>query len=95
MSECHNHEVITPCYSGVSLADAIIISLKKLTKKEYVQNVKEIQSCDIFDLSVNFKECGRSLYVGLARAVPPTNTNLQLTSLLIRLQGALYEDLTV
>ena len=39
------------------------------------------------------REC--SLYVGLARAVSPTNTNFRLTFLLIRLQEALYEDLAV
>ena len=36
-----------------------------------------------------------SHHVGLARAVPPTNTNFQLTFLLNRLQEALYEDLPV
>ena len=35
------------------------------------------------------------VYVGLARAVPPTNTNFRLTFLLTRLQEALYEDLAV
>ena len=35
------------------------------------------------------------LYVGLARAVSPTNTNFRLTFLLTRLQEALYEDLAV
>ena len=39
------------------------------------------------------RECGSTLYVGLARAVPPTNTNFRLTFLLNRLQEALYEDL--
>ena len=38
-------------------------------------------------------EC--TLYVGLARAVSPTNTNFRLTFLLTRLQEALYEDLAV
>ena len=37
----------------------------------------------------------RTLYVGLARAVPPNNTNFRLTFLLTRLQEALYEDLPV
>ena len=37
----------------------------------------------------------RTLYVGLARAVSPTNTNFWLTFLLTRLQEALYEDLAV
>ena len=33
--------------------------------------------------------------VGLVRAVPPTNTNIRLSFLLIRLQDALYEDLHI
>ena len=41
------------------------------------------------------RECGSTLYVGLARALSPTNTNFRLTFLLIRLQEALYEDLAV
>ena len=41
------------------------------------------------------RECGSTLYVGLARTVPPTNTNFWLTFLLTRLQEALYEDLAV
>ena len=41
------------------------------------------------------RECGSTLYVGLARAVSPTNTNFRLTFLLTRLQEALYEDLAV
>ena len=40
-------------------------------------------------------EYGSTLYVGLARAVSPTNTNFRLTFLLTRLQEALYEDLAV
>ena len=36
-----------------------------------------------------------TLYVGLARAVSPTNTNFRLTFLLTQLQEALYEDLAV
>ena len=36
-----------------------------------------------------------TLYVGVARAVSPTNTNFRLTFLLTRLQEALYEDLAV
>ena len=36
-----------------------------------------------------------TLYVGLARAVPYTNTNIRLIFLLTRLQEALYEDLAV
>ena len=52
-----------------------------------------------FHLLVNgfsvIREYGSTLYVGLARAVSPTNTNFQLTFLLTRLQEALYEDLAV
>ena len=35
---------------------------------------------------IHIRECGSTLYVGLARAVPPTNTNFRLTFLLTRLQ---------
>ena len=41
------------------------------------------------------REYGSTLYVGLARAVSPTNTNFRLTFLLTVLQEALYEDLAV
>ena len=44
---------------------------------------------------VHFREYGSTLYVGLARAVSPTNTNFRLTFLLTQLQEALYEDLAV
>ena len=43
----------------------------------------------------NIRECGSTLYVGLARAVSPTNTSFRLTFLLTRLQEALYEGLAV
>ena len=52
---------------------------------------KTVVSCDLFII----RECGSTLYVGLARAVSPTNTNFRLTFLLTRLQEALYEDLAV
>ena len=48
-----------------------------------------LASCDLFII----RQCGSTLYVGLARAVPPTNTNFRLTFLLTQLQEALYEDL--
>ena len=52
-----------------------------------------------FHLLVNgfsvIRDYGSTLYVGLARAVSPTNTNFRLTFLLSRLQEALYEDLAV
>ena len=41
------------------------------------------------------REYGSTLYVGLARAVSPTNTNFRLTFLLTRLQEALYEDFAI
>ena len=47
--------------------------------------------CDLFII----REYDRTLYVGLARAVSPTNTIFRLTFLLTRLQEALYEDLAV
>ena len=43
----------------------------------------------------SIREYCSTLYVGLARAVSPTNTNFWLTFLLTRLQEALYEDLAV
>ena len=47
-------------------------------------------------VSVYIREYGSTLYIGLARAVSPTNmTNFRLTFLLTRLQKALYEDLAV
>ena len=46
-------------------------------------------------LAVDIREYGSTLYVGLARAVSPTNTNFRLTFLQTRLQEALYEDLAV
>ena len=49
--------------------------------------------CAIFVALI--REYGSTLYVGLARAVSPTNTNFRLTFLLTRLQEALYEDLAV
>ena len=44
---------------------------------------------------IYIRECDSTLYVGLVRAVSPTNTNFRLTFLLTRLQEALYEDLAV
>ena len=44
---------------------------------------------------IYIREYGSTLYVGLARAVSPTNTNFWLTFLLTWLQEALYKDLAV
>ena len=49
----------------------------------------------VYVFSVIREYSSYSLYVGLARAVSPTNTNFRLTFLLTRLQEALYEDLAV
>ena len=43
-------------------------------------------------VSIYIRECGSTLYVGLACTAPNTNTNFRLTFLLTRLQEALYED---
>ena len=59
---------------------------------------KNVDSCNSFIIrqyGSTLREYGSTLYVGLARAVSPTNTNFRLTFLLTRLQGALYEDLAV
>ena len=47
----------------------------------------------LYIIYIYIREYGSTLYVGLARAVSPTNTNFRLTFLLTRLQEALYEDL--
>ena len=49
----------------------------------------------VYGNSRYIREYGSTLYVGLARAVSPTNTNFRLTFLLIRVEEALYEDLAV
>ena len=53
-----------------------------------------IPTSPFFHVLVNgfsvIREYGSTLYVGLARAVSPTNTNFRLTFLLTRLQEALY-----
>ena len=47
------------------------------------------------DINAVIREYDSTLYVGLACAVSPTNTNFRLTFLLTRLQEALYKDLAV
>ena len=44
---------------------------------------------------IYIRECSSTLYVGLARTAPPTNTNFRLSFVLTRLQEALYEDLPI
>ena len=52
-----------------------------------------------FHLLVNgvfvIRECGSTLYVGLACTAPSTNTNFRFTFLLTQLLEALYEDLPI
>ena len=76
-----------------------------LTNFSYVKTLLTIWSVSQFAIFKNrhvfadpityIREYGSTLYVGLARAVSPTNTNFRLTFLLTRLQEALYEDLAV
>ena len=54
-----------------------------------------LYTCMYVCMYICIREYGSTLYVGLARAVSPTNTNFRLTFLLTRLQEALYEDLAV
>ena len=63
---------------------------------EHLLPARAIEQGNVIGLvSVYIREYGSTLYVGLARAVSPTNTNFLLTFLLTRLQEALYEDLAV
>ena len=50
---------------------------------------------DTNPITLPIRECGSTLYVGLACAVLPSSTNFRLTFLLTRPQEALYEDLPV
>ena len=61
----------------------------------YVCTMLRVLICQSLLFHVFIREYYRTLYVGLARAVSPTNTNFRLTFLLTRLQEALYEDLAV
>ena len=77
------------------------------TGEYYCKNMKYRIKIYIRDSQLNRPEClarfarslireySSTLYVGLARAVSPSNTNFRLTYLLTRLQEALYEDLAV
>ena len=67
-------------------------------KKEKRVGIKYLNKRNVLGLNHlhwYIREYGSTLYVGLARAVSPTNTNFRLTFLLTRLQEALYEDLAV
>ena len=62
---------------------------------EYLLARASEQGNVIGSVRIYIREYGSTLYVGLAHAVSPTNTNFRLTFLLTRLQEALYEDLAV
>ena len=66
-------------------------SLSFIEEVNFWRPRKTFISCDLFII----REYGSTLYVGLARAVSPINTNFWLTFLLTRLQEALYEELAV
>ena len=66
------------------------LAFVSLVEDNFWHRPKTVVCCDIF-----IREYGSTLYLGLARAVSPTNTNFRLTFLLTQLQEALYEDLAV
>ena len=70
-----------------------VIEYSKNTRNELARPVMGTIFLVIITLTI--RECSSTLYVGLARTVPPTNTNFRLMFLLTRLQGAVYEDLPV
>ena len=71
------------------------VSLGRLTSVLWQKSVSGGRYPSFFFCDFFIRECGSTLYVGLARAIPPTNTNNGLIFLLTRLQEALYEDLHV
>ena len=61
--------------------------LRFIVEVDFCRSPKTVVSCDLLII----RECSSTLYVGLARTVPPNNRNLRLIVLLIRLHEALYE----
>ena len=85
--------------SYFSLND-ILVALKHCkTVRDVIGRAKRAPHWDVQSrfcvIYICIREYGSTLYVGLALAVSPTNTNFRLTFLLTRLQEALYEDLAV
>ena len=69
-----------------------IIKLLKIS----ILGVKRESKLPLFSvLELSIRECSSTLYVGIAHPPPPTNTNFQLTFLLICLPKALFDDLPV
>ena len=81
-------------YGDISLVLCISTRLRLVTILSLLVKYLVILHADPCNKSY-IREYGSTLYVGLARAVSPTNTNFRLTFLLTRLQEALYEDLAV
>ena len=84
-------EIISDCrYRVIESSSLVPVIFREVFSHPYIS---------LFHLLVNvfsvIREYDSTLYVGLARAVSPTNTNFRLTFLLTRLQEALYEDLAV
>ena len=71
---------------------AVCGATSRLMKDELIVGKHQV---DGTRLLIYIREYGSTLYVGLARAVSPTNTNFRLFFLLTQLQEALYEDLAV
>ena len=90
-------------FSSVDGTDAYYYTHRPIANQIRIQIVPSVDSSYYRSLflvchqlgSMAIREYGSTLYVGLARAVAPTNTNFRLTFLLTRLQEALYEDLAV
>ena len=68
-----------------------ITFLASVSKRKSISGARQKPSF----LAIISSESAVALSLGLARAVPPTNTNFRLTFLLTRLQEAVYEDLPV
>ena len=67
----------------------------KMCSQYFISNTVVSSKPIASNFKLSIREYGSTIYVGLARAVSPTNTNFRLTYLLTRLQEALYEDLAV
>ena len=83
--------MLIACFRG----KYVVNKLKKIVLFESIKSLTLILVNDFSTICELIREYGSTLYVGLARAVSPTNTNFRLTFLLTRLQEALYEDLAV
>ena len=86
------HDCISECI-GKKLRESPF-SWSKQQDVLWASEASPTLECSI-EILRDIREYGSTLYVGLARALSPTNTNFRLTFLLTRLQEALYEDLAV